>query len=129
MKVSNCIIISLLFLICATSVAQNNETQVKKRVGKASLISLNNKDHLLLDAGFKIGNRQATIIIDFNGMVLRSLDSLITAPWGNGVRLKDISGYNVEIRRANVNSHNGLMFSSGVKTIAITQEEYDHLKP
>lgn len=56
------------------------------------------------------------------------IDSLVAAPWGASVKTKDLYGYNVEIAKANVNSSIGLMFTSGTKCVAITEEELKRLK-
>lgn len=42
--------------------------------------------------------------------------------------IKDIDGYKVEIALANVNGKPGLMFSSGSKCVAITEEDFRKVK-
>ena len=68
------------------------------------------------------------IVLKLDGDTWRMIDSLVAAPWGASVKTKDLYGYNVEIAKANVNSSIGLMFTSGTKCVAITEEELKRLK-
>lgn len=78
---------------------------------------------LVLKAG-----RTSDITLKWDASLKDKLDRLVTAPWGSAIKLKDVDGSNVDVAKANVNSKVGLMFTSGTKCFAITEEEYRNLK-
>ncbi len=101
----------------------NNERLNNKDEARAMVEVVNGQPALVLKAG-----RTSNIILKWDANLENKLDSLVTAPWGNAIKMKDLEGYNVEIARANVNSNVGLMFTSGTKCVAITEDELKRLR-
>lgn len=112
----------------------NKESQNKNDQSKVKVEVVNGQNALVLKTGRKSRSsswgtsNSADIVLKLDGNILQMLDSLITAPFGNSIKVQDLQGYNVEISKANVNSNVGLMFTSGTKCVAITEEEYRKLK-
>ena len=120
-------------LACATLSGMAQEGMVqqeKERDRKAEVVNENGQQRLVLKTGqCTCSGTCACLEIKMDGELWKTLDSLVTAPTGgDAIRTKDISGYNVEIARANVNSKPGLVFTSGTKYVAITEEEFKSLK-
>lgn len=101
----------------------NKEQHDKKEDARAKVGVVKGQTALVLKAG-----RTSDIVLKWDASLENKLDSLVTAPWGSAAKIKDIDGFNVEIAKANVNSNVGLMFTSGTKCVAITEEEYRKLK-
>lgn len=120
-------------LACATlsGMAQEGITQQENdQDKKAEVVNENGQQRLVLKTGqCTCSGACVNLVIKMDGELWKTLDSLVTAPIGGAaIRTKDVSGYNVEIARANVNSKPGLMFTSGTKCVAITKEEFKSLK-
>lgn len=135
MKCLKVILISLLVSLSVPVMAQTNTNQKdKKDKARAKVEVVNGQTALILKTGrmaqpASFGfSYPADIVLKLDDNTWRMLDSLVTAPWGSAVKVKDIDGYTVEIAKANVNSNVGLMFTSGTKCVAITEEEYRKLK-
>lgn len=115
--------------------AQTNKGQQNKNVdSRAKVEVVNGQNVLVLRTGRKAQSsswgmyNSAAIVLIIDDNLWHQLDSLISAPFGNSIKVKDLQGYNVEIAKANVNTHIGLIFTSGTKCVAITEEEYRRLK-
>ena len=105
--------------------AQTNKgPQVVKETPKAKVVVENGKTKLVLKSGQKKDN----IEINVDNNTWRLLDSIVTAPYSSPYHVKGVGGYSVGIQRANVSSYNGLIFSSGSRFMAITQEDLNKLK-
>ncbi len=120
-------------LACATlsGMAQEGMVQQEKEQDrKAEVVNENGLQRLVLKTGLcTCTGACVNLEIKMDGELWKTLDSLVTAPiGGDAIRTKDISGCNVEIARANVNSKPGLVFTSGTKYVAITEEEFKSLK-
>lgn len=63
------------------------------------------------------------IVIAYNDDAKKILDSLIVAPWGSTIKMKDIYGYMVDVAKAKVNSKVGLVFTSGSKCLTLKKED------
>lgn len=104
---------------------------VKKETKNAKVIVEKGKTKLILKSGIEknsFSNYSHDIEIVVESNTWRMMDSVISAPFGNPVRIKDAYGYNVAVARANVNEKRCLMISSGTKCISITQDELNELK-
>ncbi len=115
--------------------AQTNREQPNTKYdSRAKIEVVNGQNALILKTGRKSQSSSwgksysAGIVLILDGNTRQQLDSLISAPFGNSIKLKDFQGYNVEIAKANVNSNVGIMFTSGTKCVAITENEYRNLK-
>lgn len=135
MKYNRLILFVLLMAVSFPVMAQtNNEQPNKKDDSRAKIEVVNGQNALVLKTGRKSQSSSwgksysADIVLILDGNTWQQLDSLISAPFGNSIKLKDFQGYNVEIAKANVNSNVGLMFTSGTKCVAITKDEYRKLK-
>ena len=100
------------------------QSQVVKETPKAKTVIEKGKTKLVLKSGVEKNN----IEINVDNNTWRVLDSLVAAPYGSPFKVKDVRGYNVNIQRANVSSNNGLIFTSGSRFVAITQEDLNKIK-
>ena len=134
MKCIKVILISLLVSLSVPVMAQTNTNQKdKKDDARAKVEVVKGQTALVLKTGRKSNQTNfgssypADIVLKLDDNTWRMLDSLVNAPWGSAIKVKDLDGY-IEIAKANVNSKVGLMFTSGTKCVAITEEEYRKLK-
>ena len=135
MKVVKTIILVLLAAMTLPLMAQTNkDPQIKKDDSRAKVEVVNGQNLLVLKKGWKVQSSNwgtsysADIVLKLDDNTWHQLESLISSPFGKIIKVKDLHGYNVEITKANVNSHVGLMFISGTKCVAITEEEFRKLK-
>ena len=135
MKYNRLILFALLMSLSFPVMAQTNKEQPnKKDDSRAKIEVVNGQNALVLKTGRKSqssswgSSYSADIVLKLDGNTWDQLDSLITASYGSSIKLKDLQGYNVEIAKANVNSHVGLMFTSGSKCVAISKEEFERLR-
>ena len=124
--------IILVFLFATISfpmMAQNNVSGIRQTdKPKAKVEVRQDKQYLVLHTGINISEELSTITIAVDDETWGILDGVLAGPRGTTVKMKDTRGTSVDVALANVNSHKGLMFTSGSKCIAITKEEYDSLK-
>ena len=119
------IVIFLLSFMALPLMAQTNKgTQVVKETPKAKVVVENGKTKLVLKSG-QINN-DIEIFVENN--TWRMLDSIVAAPYGSPYRVKGANGYSVSVQRANVSSNNGLMFYSGSRFVAITEDDLKKLR-
>ena len=119
------IVIVLSIFMAFPLMAQTNKgPQVVKETPKAKTILENGKTKLVIKSGQEKNNIE--IYVDNN--TWRILDSIVTAPYGSPYYVKGVDGYSVSIQRANVSSNNGLLFYSGSRFVAITQDDMNKLK-
>lgn len=100
------------------------QSQVVKETPKAKTVIEKGKTKLVLKSGAEKNN----IEINVDNNTWRVLDSLVTAPYGSPFQIKDVNGYSVCVQRANVSSNNGLMFYSGSRFVAITEQDLRKIK-
>ena len=122
MKCIKVILFSLLVSLSMPVMAQA-DAEPKKGDARAKVEIVKGQTALVLKAG-----RNSEIALSWDNATERTLDSLVTAPWGSAVKMKDIDGHKVDVAKANVNSKVGLMFTSGSKCVAITKEEFERLR-
>ena len=122
MKCIKVILISLLISQSVPVMAQA-DAEPKKDDARAKVEVVKGQTALVLKAG-----RNSEIVLSWDTAAKSTLDSLVTAPWGSSVKLKDIDGHNVDVAKANVNSKVGLMFTTGTKCVAISEEEWNKIK-
>lgn len=113
------LVIMLSFIALPMMAQTNKGPQVVKETPKAKVVTENGKTKLVL----KTGQKKDNIEINVDNNTWRVLDSIAAAPYGSPYRVKGVDGYSVSVQRANVSSNNGLIFSSGSKFVAITQED------
>lgn len=119
------VLVIMLSLFALPIMAQTNKgPQVVKETPKAKVVTENGKTKLILKSGRENGNIE--IFVENN--TWRALDSIVTAPYGSPYNVKGVDGYSVCIQRANVSSNNGLMFYSGSRFVAITEEDLRKIK-
>lgn len=109
----------------------NKEPQVVKETPKAKVVVENGKTKLVLKSGrekSKYNSYSYDIEINVDSNTWRVFDSIASAPYGSPYHVKDARGYSVSVQRANVSSNNGLIFSSGSRFVAITQDDLKKLK-
>ena len=127
-------LLALAFIILATFAlqAQNVQSQrTLKETDKAKIVNTHGQERLVLLTGrqsSQFSSYPVNIEIVLTNKTWRMLDSLITSPWGSSVNHVDAYGYGVFIQKARVNEHEGLIFSSGSKCVAIKKEELYQLK-
>lgn len=102
----------------------NKGPQVVKETPKAKIVVENGKTKLVL----KTGQQKNNIEINVDNNTWQVLDSIASAPYGSPYRVKGVDGYSISVQRANVSSNNGLIFSSGSRFMAITEEEVKKLR-
>lgn len=122
MRIIRIILFALLMTLSYPLIAQA-DTEPKKDDARAKVEVVKGQNVLVLKAGCS-----SDITLKWDASMENKLDSLVTAPWGSAIKMKDVEGYNVEVAKANVNSRLGLMFTSGTKCVAISEEEWNKLK-
>ena len=122
MKCIKVILICLLVSLSVPVMAQA-DVEPKKDNARAKVEVVKGQTALVLKAG-----RTSDITLKWDASLKNKLDSLVTAPWGSAIKMKDVDGYNVDVAKANVNSKVGLMFTSGTKCVAISEEEWNKIK-
>lgn len=124
-------------LICLTFTVRaqvNSKTNVKKEVSRARIEIVKGQNALVLKTGRKEipsnwgASYSNNIVIAYDDDTKKILDSLVVAPWGTVVIMKDLDGYKVDVAKAKVDSKVGLMFTSGSKCVVLKKEELDALK-
>lgn len=118
------VIVLLTFMVLPIMAQTNKGPQVVKETPKAKVVVENGKTKLVL----KTGQQKNNIEINVDNNTWRVLDSIITAPYGSPYYVKGANGYSVSVQRANVSSNNGLIFSSGSRYMAITQDDLNKIK-
>ena len=119
------IVIVLLSFIALPLMAQTNKgPQVVKETPKAKVVVEKGKTKLVL----KTGQQKNNIEINVDNNTWHVLDSIAAAPYGRPYQINDVHGYSVSVQRANVSSNNGLIFSSGSRFVAITEEDLKGIK-
>lgn len=124
-------------LACLTltvSAQVNSKTNDKKESSRARIEIVKGQNALVLKTGKKSissnwgPSHSNDIVIEYDDDTKKILDSLIVAPWGTVVIMKDLDGYKVDVAKAKVDSKVGLMFTSGSKCVVLKKEELDALK-
>ena len=132
LRTMKAMLVIMLSFIALPMMAQTNKgSQVVKETPKAKVVTENGKTKLVLKSGrekSKVSSYSYDIEINNDNNIWRVLDSIAAAPYGSPYHVKGVDGYSVGIQRANVNSQNGLMFSSGSRFMVITQEDLKKLK-
>lgn len=121
LRTMKAVLVIVLSLFVFPMVAQS---QVVKETSKAKTVIEKGKTKLVL----KAGQQKNSIENNVDNNTWRVLDSLVTAPYGSPYRVKDANGYSVFVQRANVSSNNGLLFYSGSRFVAITQDDLKKTK-
>ena len=112
----------------------NSKTNDKKEDSRARIEIVKGQNALVLKTGRKEfpsnwgKSYSNNIVIAYDDDTKKILDSLVVAPWGSAIKMKDLNGYMVDVAKANVNSKVGLMFTSGSKCATLKKEELDALK-
>lgn len=135
MKYIKAALIIVLATLTFTVRAQvNSKTNDKKESSRARIEIVKGQNALVLKTGKKEipsnwgASYSNNIVIAYDDDTKKILDSLIVAPWGSSIKMKDLDGYVVDVAKANVNSKVGLMFTSGSKCATLKKEELDALK-
>ena len=135
MKYIKAVFIIVLASLTFTVRAQvNSKTNDKKEDSRARIEIVKGQNALVLKTGrkeFPSNWRKSysnNIVIAYDDDTKKILDSLVVAPWGSAIKMKDLNGYMVDVAKANVNSKVGLMFTSGSKCATLKKEELDALK-
>ncbi len=118
------LIVVLSFMALPLMAQTNKGTQVIKETPKAKVVTENGKTKLILKSGLEKNN----IEINVDNNTWHVLDSIAAAPYGSPYQINDVHGYSVSVQRANVSSNNGLIFSSGSRFVAITEEDLKGIK-
>ncbi len=126
----NRLILTIVLLSISLNVmAQTKKEQiVEKESVHAKIEVVNGQRLLVLKSGRTAAIHNPDIVLKIEDDTWKKFDDLVTGPWGSAIVLKDVSGYKVEIAKANVNSKVGLIFTSGTKCIAVTKEAFDAIK-
>lgn len=135
MKYIKAVLIIVLACLTLTVSAQvNSKTNDKKESSRARIEIVKGQNALVLKTGRKEipsnwgASYSNNIVIAYDDDTKKILDSLIVAPWGTVVIMKDLDGYKVDVAKAKVDSKVGLMFTSGSKCVVLKKEELDALK-
>ncbi len=132
LRIMKAVLVITLSLFALPLMAQTNKgTQVIKETSKAKIVTEYGNTKLILKSGrekSKYNSYSYDIEINIDSNTWRMLDSIVSAPYGNPFQIKDAHGYSVCIQRANVSSNNGLMFYSGSRFVAITEEDLRKIK-
>lgn len=135
MKYIKAVLIIVLACLTLTMSAQvKSKTNDKKEDSRARIEIVRGQNALVLKTGKKSissnwgPSHSNDIVIEYNDDTKKILDSLIVAPWGSSIKMKDLNGYVVDVAKAKVNSKVGLMFTSGSKCATLKKEELDALK-
>ena len=135
MKYIKAVFIIVLASLTFTVRAQvNSKTNDKKEDSRARIEIVKGQNALVLKTGRKEfpsnwgKSYSNNIVIAYDDDTKKILDSLVVAPWGSAIKMKDLNGYMVDVAKANVNSKVGLMFTSGSKCATLKKEELDALK-
>lgn len=135
MKYIKAVLIIVLASLTFTVRAQvNSKTNDKKESSRARIEIVKGQNALVLKTGRKEipsnwgASYSNNIVIAYDDDTKKILDSLIVAPWGSAIKMKDLDGYKVDVAKAKVDSKVGLMFTSGSKCVVLKKEELDALK-
>lgn len=135
MKTLKVIIASLLVAFAVSTMAQAEAKPLNKKDDtRAKVEVVQGKNALVLKTGRRTqssnytGSNPADIVLELNDNTWRMFDSLVAAPWGASVTVKDMSGYNVLVQKANVDDKVGLMFTSGSKYVVLKKDEFEVLR-
>lgn len=124
-------IVVLSFMALPMMAQTNKGPQVVKETPKAKVVTENGKTKLILKTGrekSKYNSYSCDIEINVDKNTFRVLDSIVAAPYCSPYQMKDVHGYSVSVQRANISSNNGLIFSSGSRFMAITEDELNKLR-
>ena len=116
----------LALMLVALAVSAVAQTPEKKASARIRVEEKRGKEYLVLSTGRHTSDPNIEILLEDN--TWRMLDSLLAAPRSASVQVKDLKGNRVDIALADVNAQRGLMFSSGIKAVAVTGKEYEALK-
>ena len=129
MKYFRLILTIVLLSISLNVMAQTKKVQdVEKDNARAKVELVNGQRVLVLKTGRTSAFHNPDIHLKIEDDTWKRLDSLVVAPWGSTIVVKDVDGHKVNIAKANVNSRLGLMFTSGTKFVAITGEVLKSLR-
>ena len=90
--------------------------------------TVNGAQRLVLVTGRTTPSDNPNIIIGMDDDLWTRLDGLVNAAKGRSIEISDVKGFKVKVYRATVNSENGLIFSSGTKSVSIPKSSFDALK-
>ena len=127
------LIIVLTSLTFTVSAQVKSKTNVKNEASRARIEIVKGQNALVLKTGRKEipsnwgASYSNNIVIAYDDDTKKILDSLVVAPWGSAIKMKDLDGYVVDVAKANINSKVGLMFTSGSKCVTITKEAFDYV--
>lgn len=126
MKYFRLILTIVLLSISLNLMAQTKKVQdVEKDNARAKVELVNGQRVLILKTGRTAAIHNPDIVLKIEDNTWKKFDDLMTGPWGRAIELKDMSGYKVDVAKANVNSEVGLIFTSGTKRVALTKEEIE----
>ena len=129
MKYFRSILTIVLLSISLNVMAQTKKVQdVEKDNARAKVELVNGQRVLVLKTGRTAAFHNPDIVLKIEDNTWKKFDDLMTGPWGRAIELKDMSGYKVDVAKANVNSEVGLIFTSGVKRVALTRKEIEELQ-
>ena len=129
MKYFRLILTIVLLSISLNVMAQTKKVQdVEKDNARAKVELVNGQRVLVLKTGRTAAFHNPDIVLKIEDNTWKKFDDLMTGPWGRAIELKDMSGYKVDVAKANVNSKVGLIFASGSKFVAITKEDLDIIR-
>lgn len=128
------LLISFAVHLCAQNLNEPKNNKINKINSRAKIEEIKGQTALVLKTGRKEipsnwgASYSNNIVIAYDDDTKKILDSLIVAPWGTVVIMKDLDGYKVDVAKAKVDSKVGLMFTSGSKCATLKKEELDALK-
>ena len=132
MKKTLTILLAAMALPCMAQ-TQKAANPVKKTAGRAQIVQVQRQERLVLRTGQKSMNANASFYPDDIELLLddsmwRKLEDLMASPFGKTLKVTDVYGFAVNIAKARVFDHEGLMFTMGTRNVTITAEDLNKLK-
>lgn len=121
----------LLILFLTISFSLMAQTTVDTKNGekpRATIEMVNNQKALVLKTGRSTPSNNPDIVIKLDDETRTMLVNLAASQKGARKQITDMYGYKVDIFRAEINNADGLIFSSGTKSVSITKQELEALK-
>ena len=128
----------LIIMLAAMALPCMAQTQkaanlVKKVVGRAQIVTVQTRDHLVLRTGQKSMNANASFYPDDIELLLdnemwKRLNDLMASPLGRTLKVTDVYGFAVNVAKARVFNQEGLMFTMGTRNVTITADDFNKLK-
>ena len=132
MKTTLTILLAAIALPCMAQ-TQKAANPVKKSAGRAQIVQVQRQERLVLRTGQRSMNANASFYPDDIELLLddsmwRKLEDLMASPFGKTIKVMDVYGFAVNIAKARVFDHEGLMFTMGTRNVTITAEDLNKLK-